>query len=208
MPHDRVPVIAAAARTDSDLLTEIRASDPVAFDEAMRRHWTPLLRYADGLAPDGDAAEDAVQEAFVRLWERRRKWRTSDSLRALLFRIVRNDLLNRRRARKSRDRLVARLTRLPHRRPATPVQLAEQGDLSAAVERALAALPERRREVFVLIRHSGLSYREAAGVMGVSPQTVANQMSAALATLREQLAPYLETENSEPLRFPRGRRIG
>jgi RNA polymerase sigma-70 factor, ECF subfamily len=208
MPHDRVPTIAAAARADSDLLTEIRASDPAAFDEAMRRHWTPLLRYAAGLATDGDAAEDAVQEAFVRLWARRQKWRTSESLRALLFRMVRNDLLNHSRARRTRDRLLGRLACRPKRSPATPAQLTEQNDLAGAIDRAVASLPDRRREVFVLIRHSGLSYREAAGVMGVSPQTVANQMSAALITLREQLAPYLESENSEPLRFPRERRTG
>jgi RNA polymerase sigma-70 factor (ECF subfamily) len=61
------------------------------------------------------------------------------------------------------------------------------------VESAITALPERRREIFVLSRYHGLSYREIAEVLEISPQTVANQLSAALATLRESLASHRST---------------
>jgi RNA polymerase sigma-70 factor, ECF subfamily len=193
---------------DVALLDRIRASDSDALEAAMKRHWTPLMRYAAGLATDEDTAEDAVQEAFIRLWARRKHWTMSRSLRGLLFRVVRNRLLNQRRSAQVRSRWMERLSRRPARPPSTPDQVTELKDLSAAVTSALAALPLRRREAFVLIRYSGLSYREAAEVMGVSPQTVANQMSAALTTLREALAPHLPGEQSAPSSFPHGRRTG
>jgi DNA-directed RNA polymerase specialized sigma24 family protein len=53
-----------------------------------------------------------------------------------------------------------------------------------------------------------MSYREAADVMGVSPQTVANQVSAALSSLREMLAGHLPTEEPLPLPFRSDRRTG
>jgi len=57
----------------------------------------------------------------------------------------------------------------------------------AAIERAIAQLPARRREIFLLVRVHGLPYREVAELLEISPQTVANQMSAALAQLRQLL---------------------
>jgi len=61
-------------------------------------------------------------------------------------------------------------------------------DLRAALERAIATLPPRRREVFLLRVVHDLSYKEIAGVMGTSAQTVANQLSSALRELRTTLA--------------------
>ena len=56
--------------------------------------------------------------------------------------------------------------------------------LTDAFEAAVASLPERRREVFELVFQRGLSHAETAAVMGISVPTVANQMSAALRTVR------------------------
>jgi RNA polymerase sigma factor (sigma-70 family) len=64
----------------------------------------------------------------------------------------------------------------------------EQEELRAALDRVVGALPRRRREVFLLRCVHGLSYREIAGIMDTSTQTVANQLSHALATLRRSLA--------------------
>ncbi|MBI4520599.1 MAG: sigma-70 family RNA polymerase sigma factor, partial [Gemmatimonadetes bacterium] len=60
-------------------------------------------------------------------------------------------------------------------------------ELRAEVEAAIGKLAPRRREVFHLARYHGFSYREIAQAMGISVQTVANHMSAALADLRKSL---------------------
>ena len=52
---------------------------------------------------------------------------------------------------------------------------------------AISGLPERRRQVYVLSRHHGLTYKEIAEVMDISPNTVDNQMVEALKSLREYL---------------------
>jgi RNA polymerase sigma-70 factor (ECF subfamily) len=70
---------------------------------------------------------------------------------------------------------------------------AELKRLAAA---AVAGLPPKRREVFRLVREEGLSYKEVAEALGLSPQTVANHMSLALADLRATLRPYLPVQDS------------
>ena len=76
--------------------------------------------------------------------------------------------------------------------PPTPLQAAENRDVLEALRRALDALPDRRREAFTLVHLHGLSIREAAEVMGSAPQTVANQVAAAVAELRRSLRPFLD----------------
>ncbi len=202
----RSPTEAIALPEDARLLDGIRASEPRALEESMRLYWGPLMHYARAIAPDSDTAEDAVQEAFIRLWSRRRRWTMSGNLRGLLFRVVRNLLLNQRRSSQARQRWLQHLARRPLPVPPSPAEESEVRDLAAAVDRAIQALPTRRREVFVLVRKSGLSYQEAADILGLSRQTVANQMSAALSTLRQALEPYLEMEQGDPIPFPRERR--
>jgi RNA polymerase sigma-70 factor (ECF subfamily) len=69
---------------------------------------------------------------------------------------------------------------------------AEHAEMNAAIEHAISLLPARRREVFLLRMMDDLSYEEIAAVMGTSRQTVANQLSRALATLRPALAHLLD----------------
>jgi RNA polymerase sigma-70 factor, ECF subfamily len=70
----------------------------------------------------------------------------------------------------------------------------EENELLRYFERAVSHLPPRRQEIFVLARAHGLSHQEIAEVMKISPQTVANQMSAALADLRQALGPLLDRQ--------------
>ncbi|NIM52174.1 MAG: hypothetical protein GTN78_18750 [Gemmatimonadales bacterium] len=56
--------------------------------------------------------------------------------------------------------------------------------------------PQRRRDAFILVHHYGLSYRETAEVLDLSPQTVANHLTMALADLRKLLAPHFYDQSS------------
>lgn len=176
---------------------DVRTGTASTLDELLKLHWHPLVSYASHLLDSADAAEDVVQETFLRLWERRTEWSHTDSV-SFLYRITRNLALNEQRRRKVRARWL--LTGEPLRRPGpTPLESAQESELRGAVEHALHALPPRRREAFVLARFHGLSYRQIAKVMGTSPQTTANQISAALVDLRRALEPFLEEPTTASL---------
>lgn len=199
---------AAEEHSDAALMGRIQADDSAALDEVLASYWEPLVLHARSFLGSQDAAEDAAQETFVRFWRHRHAWTASESLRAYLFRILRNHLLNERRAERVRARWRDRVLRRVTRGPSTPVELVERGELSDAVRAALEDLPARQCEVFMLARFHGLSYKEIAESLNVSPQTVANQMSAALSRLRARLTPFLNSSDGSHLRLVPTRRDG
>jgi RNA polymerase sigma-70 factor (family 1) len=176
--------------TDAELVIRLRRGDTVALDLVLRRYWPPVVAYLVRLVGTRDAAEDIAQQAFCRLWDRRASWHDAGSLRGLLYRVARNLAISDRRHLDAEARSAAGAADVARVNP-TPLQLLEDKQLRRELERAIFSLPERRREVFVLRCVHDLSYKEIAEVMGTSTQTVANQLSHALATLRQSLGHLL-----------------
>jgi len=181
----------ATARDDDNALMELALRrDADAFALLVRAYWPPLAAYARRLLNGNrEAAEDLAQEVFLRIWNGRLRWRPIGSVRAFLYGLIRHLALNERRSIRVRLRAVGRIRatlREWYERP-SPLELVEQAEERSAIEHAIASLPPRRREIFILVRVHGMSYGEVAQILDISPQTVANQMSAALSTLRRLL---------------------
>ena len=191
-PRARVarPSVDAAHASDARLLARLQAGDVDALEALLARYWAPLVAFVTRVAGAGEA-EDVVQETFCRLWEWRTAWRPEGSVRGLLYRVARNLAISRRRRDDAHLR-AARALGTHDGAPACTMAAAdaaiEREELRQALDRVVGALPPRRREVFVLRCVHGLSYREIAGIMDTSTQTVANQLSRALTTLRRALA--------------------
>lgn len=175
---------------DVHLMGRAMDGDGEALEALLEAYWAPLAAYAGRLLGGSpEMGEDVAQEVFLRIWQRRVNWKPGGSVRAYLYGLARNLVANQRRSIQVRIRAADRVRALleeRHRSP-TPLELVEWAEERAAIERAIAALPPRRREIFVLVRVHGTSYREAAEILGLSPQTIANQMSMALAELRRLL---------------------
>ena len=180
----------AARAPGHDLVVRIRAGDEAAFEAMFRAYYDPLCRYVAAYLGSRDAAEDAVQGVFVRIWEDRTRWAVSD-LRHYLYAAVRR-------------RAISQVRRIAVRRRAAPLLvLAEIGGTGGAppdaefeaeelwrrLEGALDTLPPRTRAAFVLSRQEGLSYHEVAAHMAISPKTVGVHIGRALAALRNNLPP-------------------
>jgi RNA polymerase sigma-70 factor (ECF subfamily) len=190
IPQDRESLL------EPGFLRSLRSGDPEALSRLMDQLWAPLVGYARRILPEGLDPQDVVQEAFVRLWTRRAKLREDGSLRALLYTTVRNASLDALRTNRRRQRLQAADGRSSA--PRTPFEEVHGAELQRLAAAAVATLPEKRREVFRLVREDGLSYRETAEVLGLSEQTVANHMSLALADLRTALRPFVSDLGASP----------
>jgi RNA polymerase sigma-70 factor, ECF subfamily len=181
--------------SDGILMERIRNGDEEAFRTLLERRWPSLLSFAVGMVERRAVAEDLVQETFVQVWARRAEWSSGGSARAYLYRVTRNLALNAERDRRVRSRWEAEqraTTRSPPSALGDPARDLTSSTLRAEIDAAIQALPERRREVFVLSRFHGLSHREIAEAMGIAPQTVANQMRMALEHLRDHLRHHLD----------------
>jgi len=177
--------------SDEELLSRLQRDDTDALELALRQHWALVVDYINRLTGSEDAAEDIAQRAFCQLWDRRAQWRASGSVRALLCRIARNYAVSEHRRQRADERSAETFAELS--RPVLPSRdRIETEQLRFALDREIALLPERRREILVLRCVHDLSYKEIADVMNIAQQTVANQLSSALATLRLSLRELLD----------------
>ena len=156
-------------------------------------HIPALRRYAWALLRDTDAADDLVQDTLERAISRWRLRRRNGDLRAWLFTIERNLFLSAMRQRARRG---------PHLGVSALEDVAsEAGHQDGAVQArdvlaGLDALPEEQRSVLLLVGVEGLSYTEAASVLGVPRGTVMSRLSRG----REKLRQVMETGRAVGLR--------
>lgn len=188
----REPPRAGPPEQDHALMAEVRAGSPTALGLLAKMYWTPLVRFVARQVGDLDTAKDIVQEVFIQVWDRREAWVSRGSPKAYLFRLARSLMVDELRRRRSLLRWTGLWQRQPRPDPITPLQLVREREIEEAYEAAIKRLPDRRREAFSLVHLGGLSYQEAAELMGISRQTLANQMSAALKQLREALGALLD----------------
>lgn len=170
------------------LMAAIRGGSSRALGRLMDLCWDDLVRYAARQLADVELARDIAQEAFIQVWERRRGWRPRGSARAYLYRIVRHLVIDEKRKLGVRRRWAERQQHRDAPRPATPAEEFDARVLADAFEAAVASLPKRRRDVFELVFQRGLSHADAAAVLDISVQTVANQMSTALRSVRQAVS--------------------
>ena len=178
---------AIGAPTDNELMDRVRAGDRVAFEQLYHRYAARVYAAAWRLMRDEAAAADLSQEAFFRLWQGRAEWEGTGSVAAYLIQVARNLAFDGHRRQLVHERWRdATAHEVAHRAP-SPDTLLAQEEVALRVRDAIDSLPNRPREVFVLKRDAGLSYREIADLLEISPKTVEIHMGKALRLLREAL---------------------
>lgn len=131
-----------------------------------------------------EKAYDAVQEAFVKLWENCAKV-TPEKAKAFVYKVANNLYLNVLKAEKVRLKYAEKATKNPNSE--SPEFLMEEKQFKEKLDRALNSLPENQRTVFLLNRIDGKKYSEIAEMEGVSVKAIEKRMHLALKTLREQI---------------------
>lgn len=136
---------------------------------------------------DKTEAEDITQNVFIRMWEKKEMIDPNRSFEGFIFTIAYRLLIDHYRANARRfgvdpmDSFAeATLQSTLH-----TDDLVHHHQLESLYQKALLALPPKRKEIFLLSRHNGLSNREIAQKMGISVKTVETQMTAALGFLRD-----------------------
>jgi len=189
----------ALPRNDADSdawVAGVRAGDRHAFELMYRAYYQRLVGFVCAYIRSESAAEEEVQELFLAIWRDRERWELHTTLRAYLFKGARNRALNHLKHEgvtiAACESAVSEKRTLAMGEPAATVQeTMEAEELEAAARVAISRLPPRCRMAFNLCRAHGLSYAEAAQVMGISEHTVKIQMTRALSALRAGLAQWL-----------------
>lgn len=187
-PED--PAAPGAVGDDESLVARVAAGREDAL-ALLHRRYAGLVFHLAARSLDRAAAEEIVQDVFLRVWERRTLLDPAGSLRALLYRSCRNAALNH-LAHRRVERLWERSQAAAPERPAPSAEIGvRERELGDAIDAAVGALPERCRLVFLLSRDHDLSYAEIADTLELSVKTVETQMGRALRSLRRALTDFL-----------------
>jgi RNA polymerase sigma-70 factor, ECF subfamily len=221
--HSTVPGTTTSAETSArnvDELTLVRRAaeqDHRAFEQIMRRHNQRLYRLAISLMGEPSEAEDVLQESYVKAYRRLSSFEGRASVGAWLARIVRNEAIDRLRARGMRNAMVTLEADLAHGDADEDFSLEAQSesdaelfnpevkvareDMRGILEKAIASLPVHFRSVFMLREVEGLSLKETAEYLDVAVATVKTRDHRARLLLRERLSREFDAATPDAFSF-------
>lgn len=174
---------------DDDLVIAARRGDGRAFEALLDRHQARVLRVLRLLGVRQEDREDVAQDVFVRVFRHLDRFRTGRSFSAWVYRIAVNASHDHRRklAQRRESSLETRAADETPAAAAGPDDLAHRLDRRRRLERALDALSERERAVFVLCEMEGQPTRVVARGLGITSITVRRHLGRARARLQSEL---------------------
>ena len=178
-------------QTDESLMRAVRNGDVGELGTLFERHHVPLFQFFCRVTGSRTAADDLVQDVFFRMLKYRGSFRDAGRFRAWMFRIARNA-----RADYFRKQPVIPASEdddYPSDAPVPGDQL-ERDENTTLLERALAQLPEEKRELLVVARYQELKYEEIAELLEVSVGAVKVRVHRAVKDLRNI---FLKLSNRE-----------
>lgn len=193
----RFPTWEATSGRDAD--GDRRVTDtgnPTGRDRELLRelfdaHYRRLCRFARRYLDSDPEAADTVQDVFVRVWVRRDRRPLAEIRPPYLFQAVRNEALNRVEADRSQEEALRSVSADSSGGPSGPEGRMRRKEIRRRIREAIEELPPRRREIFLMVRRDGLTYRETAEALDLSKSTVDTQMGRALRDLRDDLSDLL-----------------
>ena len=165
-------------------MTAVREGDLAQLGLLFERYHAPLFDFLSRLTGDRVAAEDLVQDIFVRILKYRATYRDDGSFETWLFRIARNARADYFRTRSRNEPLADDAFDAPEPGPGPARRLEAERD-RARLKRALLALREDKRELIVLARYHGMKHERIAELLGIEVGAVKVRIHRALRELRE-----------------------
>lgn len=164
-----------------ELIRLIIAGDAAAFSEYVKQRARYYYNVAYRVALNRQAAEDAVQNAFVTLWEKRKELKKDGNINAWLYRVVVNKAID--------DKRRIKFVELDERHPDSNDE--EEGHIknqeAVTVQKSLEALPPRQRAAIMMVYFDEIPQKEAAENMGIGLKAFESLLSRAKVILKEKL---------------------
>ena len=184
-------------------MARVQAGDVRAFELLYARYSHPLINFFFQMCFDRVAAEDYLQETFLRVWRARHSYRPIGKVSTWLFQIAKNYWFNEREKLKRRpfhsvaggDEAQSQWSNVADGRgDSAPEAVAGAGELEQAIHRAIDSLSDKLRVVFVMARYQRLPYAEISEILSIPVGTVKSRVALAEKTLRARLSTYLEND--------------
>jgi RNA polymerase sigma-70 factor, ECF subfamily len=188
------------ARSDVQLMLDVKAGDDASFDFLLQKYRSPLVNFLHRMVRDTATAEDLAQEVFLRVYRARKQYTPSAKFTTWLFRIATNVALNSVRDNRyqkmqiSIDAPVDEDSQAPMELPAREKRIDQhmiERDRTEIIRRAIWSLPEKQRAAVLLHKYEEMDYAEIARILDCSEGALKSLLFRAYETLRVQLAPLV-----------------
>jgi len=181
-PHEEI--------SDAVLVGRLNDGSIEAFDTIYHRYKQRVYGLVIKIIKSKEESEGLVHDCFIQLWEKRSDLVRERSLRQWLFTVAYNLSIDRLRYLSVRSEYVTYLKGVLHEPSLETEHQVNFSDLQKQIDEIVAGLPEKRRRIFLLSRMDGLSNKEIADRLGISQNTVENQLVSVLKTLRSALKAF------------------
>ncbi|RFM26413.1 RNA polymerase sigma-70 factor [Deminuibacter soli] len=171
--------------SERDLTILLKSGDHLAFKKVFDCHARKVYAYAYKFVKNKSQAEDLTQDVFKRLWEKRALLNENKSLNGFLITLCYHAIIEQLRRNKA---VYTGLTEGIENEYLAPdnsnAEQLEEREIHSIYKQAINRLPQKRKEIYLLSRHEGMSNMEIASRLNISVKTVENQMTAALQFIR------------------------
>lgn len=171
-----------------NIVKAIKEGDELVFQQVFDQYHTKLYYFILGKTASDYLAEEVVQIAFIKLWERRHTLNEGFSISTQLFRIATTSLIDLLRQQQTKSALLKELEKGAEIAvDASSIDRLQEKELQQKLNFAINALPPVRRKVFEMSRVNGLSYREIAESLSISIKTVEVHITKALKQIKKHI---------------------
>ena len=170
-----------------EIIQQFKDGNAAAFDNIYNTYSSKLFSFANALLKDPDEATDIVQDVFITLWEKRDQVDIEQNFDNYIFTIVYNGVRKFFRKRSLKYKLEDYLLgNSPDAIEGADGDLI-YNELLELANKSLEKLPPKRKEVYLLKKQEGLSVKEIAKKLDISPRTVESHLAKALGFLKKEL---------------------
>ena len=183
MEKDRVFNISST----EEIIRRLKKDDKSAMDELFTYCYPRLYHFSKSILKIETDIDDILQEVFVKIWLNRTKIGNTETFNSYIFTITKNEVLNLIRSKLKdhtfKDELYLRSVAEEYQ---TQNQL-EYNEIKTGIDHIVAALPEKRHQVFILSRTEGLSNKEIAQQLNISEKTVEDHITHAIKHIKTNM---------------------
>lgn len=171
---------------DNIWVSYLKQGNSRAFEQLFLKYQKKLYHFGYKILKNKEEAENLVQAVFMDIWENREQINEEKSFSGYIFKIAKNKIYNMLRKKINEQLYLNYITE----HSSETEELRTEGSVSPQseemYEKLINSLPERRKEIFLLSRNDGLTYKEIALKLNISENTVDTQIRNALDFLRKK----------------------
>ena len=172
------------------LLRQLREGDMASYEILFHRYYPTFFAFAKGMLKDEGAAEDIIQNVFMKIWIHREALVETMSIKNYIYVLSKREVFNHLRAKYNTHVVLTEdMMTLEHPSEHEETQ-SDYRELREAVQNVIDAMPPNRKSVFCLSRFKSLTNQEIADKLGISIRTVEKHIELALRTFKEQLGGF------------------